>query len=199
MKKSLFILTLLALPFVGLSAREAVAQNDTVIILSGKRNVVKNTKDVPGRGFAKSVEVSAGVLPGDVCNVSAVMLNGYRFNKYIFIGGGIGITYLYEKDVWEYNDNKDVDIDHSVGIPVFFRAKFNFTNKRVSPFFGVDLGVALLWELDHEYSYDYVDPRFIFRPHIGLDINVSEKIKPYIMVGGSVDCGALFFGVGCKF
>ncbi|MCM1531773.1 MAG: hypothetical protein NC048_04445 [Bacteroides sp.] len=197
MKKSLLILTLLAFSFAGIHAKEAITKTDTVIMVPTKRNVVK--KDIPGRGFAKSVEVSASALPKDVANVSLVMLNGYRFNKYIFIGGGIGITYLYEKDVWEYGGNKEVDIDHSVGIPVFFRAKFNFTNKRVSPFFGVDLGVALLWDVDHEYSYDYVDPRFIFRPHIGLDINVSEKIKPYIMVGGSVDCGALFFGVGCKF
>ncbi|MCM1041617.1 MAG: hypothetical protein NC396_04210 [Bacteroides sp.] len=198
MKKSLFLLSVFVLSSVGLHAQDVITKTDTVIVFANKRNVVK--KDIPGRGFAKSVEVSASTLPKNVANVSLVMLNGYRFNKYVFIGGGIGITYLYEKDEWEdYNGNKEVDIDHCVGIPVFFRAKFNFTNKRVSPFFGVDLGVALLWEPDHEYSYDYVDPRFIFRPHIGLDINVSEKIKPYIMVGGSVDCGALFFGVGCKF
>lgn len=97
----------------------------------------------------------------------------------------MGISYLQRS----YYDS-----DRYVGIPVFLRAKFNFTETKVSPYFGVDLGGALLWGDDQ-----YLEGAFIFRPHIGLDINVSDKIKPYIMVGGSTYGGTFFFGAGCKF
>ncbi|MCM1168839.1 MAG: hypothetical protein NC324_02770 [Bacteroides sp.] len=191
MKKSLFLLSVFVLSSVGLHAQDVITKTDTVIVFANKRNVVKNKKDIPGRGFSKAMEVSAGVLPSKLFNVSAIMVNGYRFNKYIFLGGGIGLEYRH--DAWGLNDEY---VHHYVGIPVFFRAKFNYTKTRVSPFFAVDLGVSLLWDND---DYEYIDPYFLLRPHIGLDINVSDKIKPYIMVGGSVSGGALFFGVGCKF
>ena len=199
MKKTLLILSaLFALSLVGLHA-EALTKADTVFMFANKRGEVKTLKVIPGRGYCNSVEVSASVLPKSTYNVSATMVFGYRFNKYIFLGGGLGLSYFHEEEHWSWEPSSD--INHYVGIPVFVRAKFNFTKKRVSPFFGIDLGGAMFWEAkkDNDSYYYEPDGYFLFRPHIGLDINVSEKIKPYIMVGGSVSGGALFFGAGCKF
>lgn len=192
-KLSIVLISLFTLSFVGLHAQETLTQADTLMIVSSsKRIVVKEPKVVPGRGFAKSLEVAASVLPSPKnFDVSVVMITGYRFNKFVFLGGGIGVSYL-QGDTWGYYD--DEDPNRLVGIPVFLRAKFNFTKTKVSPYFGVDLGGAMLWNNDN-----YLEGALIFRPHIGLDINVSDKIKPYIMVGGSTYGGALFFGAGCKF
>ncbi|MDE5574560.1 MAG: hypothetical protein K2I87_02470 [Bacteroidales bacterium] len=198
MKKLLLGLTaLFTLSFMGLNA-EVITKADTVFMFANKRGAVKTPKDIPGRGYCNSVEVSASVLPKSTYNVSAAMVFGYRFNKYIFLGGGLGLSYLHETYNYSYNDSK---IHHYVGIPVFVRAKFNFTKKRVSPFFGIDLGGAMFWDPQNDGDYYDAEPMgyFLFRPHIGIDINVSDNIKPYIMVGGSTFGGALFFGAGCKF
>lgn len=194
MKKLLFILPLFALSFAGLQAHDVI-KSDTVFMVANKRGVVKNLKEIEGRGYCNSLEVSGSVMPKDLYNVSAVMVFGYRFNKYIFLGGGLGLSYFHETSHWSWDNSTYTN--HYIGIPVFVRAKFNFTKRRVSPYFGIDLGGAMLWEKDTEY----VEPegRFLFRPHIGIDINVSDKIKPYIMLGGSTYGGALFFGAGCKF
>lgn len=197
MKKPLLVLTaLFALSLVGLHA-EGIAKADTVI--SNSQMVVKNKKDVPGRGYCNSLELSASVFPKKDYNVSINMVFGYRFNKYIFLGGGLGLSYLHAKTYnWSY-DNGSYQESYSykpfIGVPVFARAKFNFTKNYVSPFFGIDLGAALFWDEDAVFDEAY----FLFRPHIGLDINVSDKIKPYIMLGASTYGGVLFFGAGCKF
>ena len=199
MRKTLLILsTLFALSLVGLHA-EVDTKSDTVFMFANKRGVVKPLKDIPGRGYSNSMEISASVLPKSTYNVSATMVFGYRFNKYIFLGGGLGISYLHE--TYHYSYNSTTEINDYVGIPVFVRAKFNFTKKRVSPFFGIDLGGAMFWEPQNNGDYYDAAPMgyFLFRPHIGIDINVSDNIKPYIMVGGSTFGGALFFGAGCKF
>lgn len=198
-KLSIVLTTLFALSLTRLHA-ELDTKADTVLMFANKRNMVKTKKDVPGRGYNNSVEVSASVLPKSIYNVSASMVFGYNFNKYIFLGGGLGIAYLHEEHHYSYNGT--TDIEHNIGIPVFVRAKFNFTKKRVSPYFGIDIGGAMFWEAKNNNDDDYYyepDGYFLFRPHIGLDINVSEKIKPYIMVGGSTYGGAFFFGAGCKF
>lgn len=194
-KLPVVLIGLFALSFVGLHAQEILTtNNDTLMIVSSsKRIVVKESKEVPGRGFAKALEVAAGVLPSPNFDVSLVMINGYRFNKIVFLGGGIGISYR-QGDTWSYYYEDGEKPEKYVGIPVFLRAKFNFSKTKVSPYFGVDIGGALLWDNDK-----YLEGAFIFRPHFGLDINVSEKIKPYIMVGGSTYGGAFFFGAGCKF
>ncbi len=194
MKKSLLILALFALSFAGLQAHDAI-KSDTVFMVANKRGVMKNLKEIEGRGYCNSVELSAGVMPKDLYNVSAVMVFGYRFNKYIFLGGGVGLSYFHETNHWSWDNSTNTN--NYIGIPVFVRAKFNFTKRRVSPYFGIDLGGAMFWEKDAQdvEPYGY----FLFRPHIGIDINVSDKIKPYIMLGGSTYGGALFFGAGCKF
>lgn len=188
-KLSIILISLFTLSFVGLHAQETLTKADTLMIVSGNKKIVlKEPKNIPGRGFAKALEVSASVFPTTVFDVSLVMINGYRFNEIIFLGGGIGISYLQD-DYWSW-----IEVDRYIGIPVFFRSKFNFTKTKVSPYFGVDLGAALLFWDNHT-----VEGKFLFRPHIGLDINVSDKIKPYIMVGGSTYGGAFSFGAGCKF
>lgn len=195
-KLSIILISLFTLSFMGLHAQETLTKADTLMIVSGsKRIVVKEPKaEVPGRGFCKALEITADVLPSPkVFDVSLVMINGYRFNKIIFLGGGIGVSYL-QGDTWDYDYDEEYS-DKYVGIPVFLRAKFNFSKKKVSPYFGVDLGGALLWSTRDAY----LGGAFIFRPHIGLDINVNDNIKPYIMVGGSTYRGAFFFGAGCKF
>lgn len=190
-KLSVVLIGLFALSFVGLHAQEVLSKADTLMIVSGNKKIVlKEPKNIPGRGFAKALEVSASVFPTTDFDASIVMINGFRFNKIIFLGGGIGISYLQD-NYWGWEEE---DIDRYIGIPVFLRAKFNFTKTKVSPYFGVDIGAALLFWKDND-----LEGRFLFRPHIGLDINVSDKIKPYIMVGGSTYGGRFFFGAGCKF
>ena len=200
MKKPLLVLTaLFALSLVGLHA-EVDTKSDTVFMFANKRGVVKPLKDIPGRGYSNSMEISASILPVSRFDVTVDMVFGYRFNKYIFLGGGIGFFYLHESHYQGYDNT--TAINHYIGVPVFVRAKFNFTKNRVSPYFGIDIGGAMLWDTrNDDNNYYYYNPvgYFLFRPHIGIDINVSDKIKPYIMLGASTYGGALFFGAGCKF
>ena len=97
MKKPLLVLTaLFALSLVGLHA-EVDTKSDTVFMIANKRGVVKPLKDIPGRGYCNSVEVSASVFPKKDYTISALMVFGYRFNKYIFLGGSLGVSYLHAK------------------------------------------------------------------------------------------------------
>ncbi|MDE7338637.1 MAG: hypothetical protein K2M92_05035, partial [Bacteroidales bacterium] len=74
MRKTLLILsTLFALSLVGLHA-EVDTKSDTVFMFANKRGVVKPQKDIPGRGYSNSMEVSASVLPKNTYNVSATMV-----------------------------------------------------------------------------------------------------------------------------
>ena len=142
------------------------------------------------RGYEKSIEFSGlfeikkNILP--LKNVSALNLNfvnGFRANDYFFIGGGIGVDY----STWESLGHSQVFKDYSASIPVFIRAKANFTKTTISPFISFDLGYNFMIGSSDDYVFDGISKEFSYKrsgvfisPTIGADFKINDNNSVYV-------------------
>ena len=103
--------------------------------------------------------------------------NGYRFNPFIFLGGGIG-TYIYSDysvllgneygaDQIETTDGH-VSSNTHYGVPIYATIKANFLKTKVSPFFQANLGYVI------GAKGLIVTSGYIISPQIGIDINFMQ-------------------------
>lgn len=144
----------------------------------------KATALAQNRGYEKAVEISVAPdlsLSETVWNAS--FINGFRFNKHIFLGGGIGLNmYTYGETV-RIAGGSEVTPSALVSVPVFAAFKVNFSKARVSPFFSLNAGYAI-----GSSSDDNIDVTGLYlNPSIGLDINLGSSRKCAIIVKGGVE------------
>ncbi|MCI1786344.1 MAG: outer membrane beta-barrel protein [Bacteroidales bacterium] len=139
------------------------------------------------KGYEKSVEINGEVGLDNINYTFGVsMINGYRFNNYFFIGGGVGYEYLdglylssYEHRSILLGSIHDDDYDIRNLVQVFARTKANFTNTRISPFASFDIGTTIgLSSNDIKMANG-----LFFEPAIGCDFNINNNQTFYIMVG----------------
>ena len=107
--------------------------------------ITGNTTAFAQKGYEKSIEAGASIGVGDYSNKTfgISMINGYRFNNYLFAGVGVGIGYS--------NALNGVNIKYGTTeyrtdaylIPVFANIKANLTTGKVSPFFRLNIGYTL--------------------------------------------------------
>ena len=132
-------------------------------------------------GYEKSVEVGAAIGVGDYSNntFGVNIINGYRFNDYLFTGVGIGLGYS--------NALNGVDIKNGITneyrtdaylVPLFANVKANLTTGKTSPFFQLNLGYT--FDLN-QYLKDA--PGFMLEPAFGVDFNIDNKKTFYILAG----------------
>lgn len=125
---------LVALTGAGIGAGTALI--GSILMFAGNEHCVRSEghglKDqlvtidpTSGRGQGLMMEVGGSIYP----IVHARVVAGYHFNRHVFLGGGASAAY-----------------DRSVFGPFagFVNARFSFTDKKVAPFFGLDLGGAAL-------------------------------------------------------
>ena len=87
------------------------------------------------RGFEQSVEVNIG-SDADYLIVGANYTAGYRFNNYIFAGGGAGLNF------WSENG--------SAIIPVYANVRGYFMKTRLKPFASLSIGTdIIMYNLDN--------------------------------------------------
>ena len=91
------------------------------------------------RGFRGLVDFGGhvGFSDGkDNYQFSAAFTGGYQFNSFLFVGGGVSPTVnLYYND-WYYDD----EIETSVFIPIYGAIRFDFIDKKVTPFLDARVG-----------------------------------------------------------
>ena len=121
------------------------------------------------RGFEQSVEVETapGLGYGNLF-VSAEYIAGYRFNNYLFLGGGTGLE-------WYINGG-------DCAIPIYANARLYLLPKsRWQPFISLSLGVlAPIADSDGE-CYD--GTQLHINPTIGVNYRINNKYSCYLNLG----------------
>ena len=86
--------------------------------------------------------------------VSVDIINGYSFNPWFMLGGGLGVVYThYSGD--KSSDNKS---HGAVRVPVYLHLRGNLLDRRVTPFLAVNLGGG--------FCKGYAERHLIYHPEI---------------------------------
>jgi hypothetical protein len=122
------------------------------------------------RGYFRSVRV--GVM-NDLTTATSLdvghsvdLVNGYAFNKWFMMGGGIGVQYTI------YNiDSDDNSGQTNVKVPIYLNLRANVLDRKVTPYFSLNLGGgfckgylpdlgpdAAPAEINGSYEFYYVEP-----------------------------------------
>ena len=121
------------------------------------------------RGFEQSVEVGVhSELFYDV-SISGEYIAGYRFNNYLFLGGGTGLE-------WYINGG-------DCAIPIYANARLYLLPKsRWQPFVSLSLG-ALVPIAEGSGFYHYDGTPLHINPTIGVNYRINNKYSCYLNLG----------------
>ena len=117
------------------------------------------------RGYFRSVRVGVIATSLDVGH-SVDLVNGYAFNKWFMMGGGIGVQYTI------YNiDSDDNSGQTNVKVPIYLNLRANVLDRKVTPYFSLNLGGGFCKgylpdlgpdanraEVNGSYEFYYVEP-----------------------------------------
>ena len=153
-----------------------------IVIFAGS-----SVKSYSQSGNEMSVSAGAAIGVGTYSNTtySATIIEGYRFNKYIFTGIGAGFGYshvLYEFDIDKYGATEYRNDAYLV--PVFLNVKANMPCGKISPFVSLNLGYT--FDLNRNFSNA---PGFMIEPAIGIDYNLTGRKAIYFLVGFNLQRG----------
>ncbi|MBR5886210.1 MAG: PEGA domain-containing protein [Alistipes sp.] len=153
------------------------------------------------RGFEQHVAVNGDIILYDFNPsgyiIGATYTAGYRFNNYIFLGGGVGCSYYVEEIKIP---SSYPDIKNGVTIPIYAKFRSYFTKTRWKPFFDVTLGADLQiydlmsWHWDYSIESDshgfYVDSgnnisylSLHFNPAFGISCQINKKLEMFLSAG----------------
>ncbi|MBQ7310846.1 MAG: hypothetical protein IJW88_04885 [Alistipes sp.] len=133
----------------------------------------KKTLTHTGRGFEQSVEVGVhSELLYDAI-ISGEYIAGYRFNNYLFLGGGTGLE-------WYINGG-------DCAIPIYANARLYLLPKsRWQPFVSLSLGalVPIAKGSDSGYYRKHYDgTQLHINPTIGVNYRINSKYSCYLNLG----------------
>jgi hypothetical protein len=133
------------------------------------------------KGYEKSIEAGYAFGVGTYKNSTAniAMLNGYRFNKSFYLGGGVGFG--YSNALNGYDEKNGLFTEHRTDaflVPVFISAKVNLSSKQASPFIMLNTGYS--FDIN---SYLKDSPGLMVMPAIGINITMKEKQAVYFLMG----------------
>ena len=141
------------------------------------------------RGYEKSVEIKGAIGLDERADFGfgAYMVNGYRFNPYLFVGAGVGYEFLkgLYYHIYQYkgqylpSSSHDSKENQSI-IQLYARIKANFTNSRISPYVSLDLGNSFNLNSTDEIK---MAKGFFFEPALGCDFRFNEKQTFYVALG----------------
>ncbi len=134
------------------------------------------------------------VAPGKGVGIDVV--NGYAFNPWFMLGGGLGIRYTNPKG------------HYHISIPAYVHLRANFLDRRVTPFFALNVGGGLgLGYLSSGPSLDkpdQTDARYFFtfgEPQLGIAVRLKNGrmvdlgVGPFLEIGEGLHAGVKI-GVG---
>ena len=119
------------------------------------------------RGYFRSVRIGViTAFSNENVGCSVDLVNGYAFNKWFMMGGGIGVQYTI------YNiDSDDNSGQTNVKVPIYLNLRANVLDRKVTPYFSLNLGGgfckgylpdlgpdAAPAEINGSYEFYYVEP-----------------------------------------
>ena len=175
MKKLFVILMAALIPAISFAHRGIPRSNN--VSVSVKRvtetTVEKDYKTYNARvGFQQMAGINLGASfeSGPFIGISYV--GGYRFNDWLFVGGGI-----------EYNPEIE-DGFEDFNLPVYAQVRTYFTKRIWRPYVSLSLGGCVC---HNYYDYDFSDDDYYYGFYgdfsIGVDAHVSEKFNVYMALG----------------
>lgn len=141
------------------------------------------------RGFEQHATVNTDVIFTDFgFAIGGTYTAGYRFNDYIFLGGGTGFGYY--SYTWTYPSGGFESYYGGV-IPIYAKFRSYFTKTRWKPFFDVTFGMDLLLQTYHRnfgFNNDYHEvsetyPTINFNPAFGLSCQINKKLEIFLSAG----------------
>ena len=114
--------------------------------------------------------------------VGAEFINGYSFNKWFMLGAGVGANLM------PYKGSKNKQVIEAL-IPIFVHTRFNILDRRVTPFFSLNIGGGILVDNHNKgaFSSIYLDPKLgvAVRLKSGkmVDIGISRLFGGGIWIG----------------
>lgn len=114
-------------------------------------------------GYHAFLEAGYVVGSGDVAadRIELSTSHGYQINPYVFVGGGLGISYYHSPDLWT--------------MPIFINARGTLLDGPISPYLDLKIGYAVgLTSNDFGEYYGRVTGSmsgFYFSPSIGCRFN----------------------------
>lgn len=191
--KRIFILFVLCL--IPLMAEAQLVKSSTMTVTKVQKvNEKKKLEPVQPR-FQQSVEFSSTML--NECYISTKYIAGYRFNNWIFLGGGTGFTFNLSPNNGShdhyYSNAYESISDKAVNIPLFVHLRAYFTRSRVNPYIGLSTGGLLstkgqqrcydsagLVVDEHEKVYEFSNCRGMIEPSFGINIRLKRKLDLYL-------------------
>lgn len=144
-------------------------------IFSYSLTEIKKEKKPRTGYFQQSAELVLGGLIYDIkLTTGANYIAGYRFNPYIFLGGGLGVSYI---------DDGTLPYMHTIGecqARLFANAKFYLTKTRVQPFFDLSVG-GIYW--DEWNNGSSTTSGLLFNPQFGINYKLNNKLNLYVNIG----------------
>lgn len=134
----------------------------------------KALKKRPSRDSKSSRGVSRGYqgyfdlgqnydVGGDSSTITEFLTShGFRFNPYIFLGGGVGLHYY--------------SVTEEFYIPMFTNFRVDFLNKRISPYFDLKVG-SLVNNGGGLFLSPSLGVKFNFGKRVGLNLSVNYNFQ----------------------
>ena len=159
------------------------------------------------RGYFRSVRV--GVM-NDLTTATSLkvghsvdLVNGYAFNKWFMMGGGIGVQYTI------YNiDSDDNSGQTNVKVPIYLHLRANVLDRKVTTYFSLNLGGGFCKgylpdlgpdanraEVNGSYEFYYVEPLAGVAVRFGGGKMLELGLSLYADFGRGISGGPKF-GVG---
>ena len=132
-------------------------------------------------GFQHSIAAAFNTEFDDCFRGGLDYIAGYRFNRWLYAGVGLGLSFEDGDDYYYY---KYDDLRPEFTVPLYLHAKayVNLANKRYAPFFALSTGVNIATDL--EFRDEYYNPTYLFiEPAVGLSYRLTSKINTYLQLG----------------
>lgn len=111
-------------------------------------NPKKNVYRYGDRGHFGTIKTSCVMwnpdpgYPYSECGVGLDLINGYAFNPYFMLGGGVGVDFKWGKPAT--GQKRDL----MTFIPIYAHIRYNILDRRITPFITLNIGGAALADED---------------------------------------------------
>ncbi len=118
------------------------------------------------RGYKGFVETGYAfdISDSNADRIDVSTTHGYQFNNYLFVGGGAGVSYYSDADLYS--------------VPVFASFRANFMNKRITPFADTTAGYSV-GDVEGAFATAGIGVRFGLARKMALNLKVEYVYQEY--------------------
>jgi len=151
-------------------------------IMNVKESIIGKSNLKPGYEGIVEMGIAAPLPPNDFTEcIKLNVINGYRFNSHLFLGGGLGLRYFLNPNI------EHSPVFNDIGVPLFLDIRTNFFINNLSPFLELSLGYSFNLNNNNfeaqNYPSNITGVGLLFNPAIGINYTYSDKYGINISIG----------------